>query len=219
MYKTLGVLMTALLASQAQATDLSKRSEQWEMGLIVSQMDSWDTSGRNGSAIDVDSDTGWGFLIGYNFNEHFHFGFEFIHNEQDYDATIIPDDPAGPPGTIEHELTNDQYNFNFTYNFLAKELTPFVTGGLGWSYLDSNVSDGGGGAVCWWDPWWGYVCDSYYSTYSDTAFSYSVGGGVRWDITRGFTLRASINQRWVDIDNVGDTPEMMYGKFEFVWRM
>jgi len=197
--------------------DQSSRSNKWEFGLILNYTDNWEASSRNGSNIEVDDDVGFGFSIGYNYSEHFNFGFEFLHNEQSYDATIVPVDPPGLAFDIGYKLTNDAYNFNFTYNILDRKFTPFINGGLGWTYLDSNISDSNGGTVCWWDPWWGYVCDSYYSTYSDTTFSYSVGGGLRWDIGRNFSIKASVNQKWVDIDALGDTPDMLYSKIEFVW--
>lgn len=221
--KTLWLVVTAAVAaSVAQAGnpgDPSKRSGTWEGGFIVSQVDNWDVSGRGGSRVDVESDTGWGFLLGYNFNEKMNLSFEFTHNEQSYDADIVDASSPGNVVSIDHRLTNDFYNFNFTYNLLASAFTPFVSAGLGWNYMDSNLSNGDSSLVCWWDPWWGYVCNNYYDTYSDTAFSYSIGGGLRWDITRGFSMKASINQRWIDLDKVKDEPELLYGKLEFVWRL
>ncbi len=223
MYSKLTVtILVAIFCSMATAGDFSQsssRTGQWEFGLLFNQTDSWDSSGRSGSSIDVDDDTGWGFSIGYNYSEYFNLAFEFALNEPSYEATIVPDNPPEPAQTIRHKLTNASYTFNFSYNFLAKALTPYVVGGLGWNYLDSNISDGGIYAGCWWDPWWGYICTEYYSTYSDTAFSYSVGGGLRWEATSNFVMKVSINQRWIDLDSVGDTPEMKFGKVDLIWTM
>ena len=228
MYKTLAVIAVTLLSSTAYSDSFikdSKRQFRTETGISINAVSSWDISGRNGSKIEVNSDTGWGFLLGYNFNEHFNFAFEYTDNSQRYEALIVPLDPsnpsnlAGTPFTINHKLTNEVLNFNFTYNILAKTLTPFVNGGLGWSLLDSNVRSSDINSACWWDPWWGYTCSQYYSTYSDTSFSYSIGGGVRWELTPNFVLKASINQRWLDIDTLGGTPEMQYGKLDFAWML
>lgn len=217
LFAALAISATAFVGN-ASAGD-SDRTGKWEGGFLINQVDDWAMSGRSGSGIDVDSDTGWGFSLGYNYSEHFNFAFEYSHNEQSYDATIVPADPPGAPFEVSHELDNDSFSFNFTYNILAKSFTPFVTGGLGWSYLDSNISDSDSDVYCWWDPWWGYVCNDYYSTYSDTSFSYSVGGGLRWEVGKNFVMKASVNQKWLDIDAVGDTPEMLFGKIDFLWSM
>lgn len=221
--KTGMYLVVAMVFSQFACaggfTDVSNREGTWEAGFIINQVDSWDASGRGGSSIDIDSDTGWGFALGYNFNAHLNLSFLFTHNEQQYDADIV--DASAPTNivTISHELDNDVYEFNFSYHFLDRALTPYISGGVGWTYLDSNISSGDGGLVCWYDYWWGYVCDSYYSTYSDTSFSYSVGAGMRWDIVSGFTLKASVNQRFIDLDNTSESPDLSYAKLELIWLM
>ncbi|MYM63060.1 porin family protein [Pseudomaricurvus sp. HS19] len=218
------ILMTMVLLSltstcwSLELGQPSDRANTWELGLLVNRMGDWEVSGENGSSVDVDADTGWGFSVGYNVNEHLNFGFGFTHNYQSYDLTIVPQDPAGPATTLNHKLTNDTFALNMTYHLLARELTPFVTAGLGWSDLDSNVSDGDSGVVCWWDPWWGYVCSNYYSTYSETSFSYNLGAGLRWDMGSSFSLKASINQRWMDLDRVDKTVDSYVGLLEFVWR-
>lgn len=215
----LAVGLLGVFVSSGVTADVSNRAATWEAGFIINHIDSWDASGSGGSSIDIDSDTGWGFALGYNFNAHFNMGFEFTHNEQQYDATLVDATASSNTVVLSHELDNDYYNFNFTYHFLDRNLTPYISGGLGWTYIDSNISDGDGGLVCWYDYWWGYVCDSYYSTYSDTSFSYSVGAGMRWDISRAFTLKASVNQRFIDLDNTSESPDLSYAKLEFIWMM
>lgn len=216
------LILAALLAgsfSLSVSAEQSSRTNKWETGLIFNYIDDWEMSGRSGSNIKVDGDEGWGFSIGYNFNEHFNFAFEFIHNNQHYDATIVPDTILAIPFEVSYKLTNDVYNFNFTYNILETKLTPFVSAGVGWTYLDSNISSTDEDVICWWDPWWGYVCDDFYSTYADTSFSYDVGGGLRWDIGQNFVLKASVHRKWLDVDAVGDTPTMLFSNLEFAWMM
>lgn len=216
------VTLLAVASSSLYAggfSDLSKRAGTWEAGFIVNQVDSWNVNGSGGSSLDVDSDTGWGFTIGYHFSERLSLAFDFTHNKQPYDAAIVDASAPNNVIAIDHELDNDNYNFSLTYNFLERAFTPFISAGLGWSYLDSNVSTGDAGLVCWYDAWWGYVCDSYYSTYSDESFTYTLGAGLRWDLTNTFALRASINQRFIDLDDVSESPDISVGKLEFVWRM
>jgi hypothetical protein len=38
------------------------------------------------------------------------------------------------------------------YNFVAAPTTPFVVGGIGWSWADSNIADGSVQVGRWWSP-------------------------------------------------------------------
>lgn len=214
---SISMLMLSGAASAVDFGQPSKRTGKWEAGALLNYVDNWDVSGANATKIDVDDDIGWGLAVGYNFNEHFNITAEFTFNEQSYDATVVPQDPAGPAFDIHHKLDNDAVNFNFTYNVLARSITPFFSGGVGWTYLDSNISNGDINAACWWDPFWGYVCAPYYSTYSDTSLSYGLDAGVRWDVGRNTVIKASVGRKWIDMDGVHDTPDMLNGKLGVVW--
>ena len=219
--KLTGLLASLLLLCgptlAAGMGDKSDRAGKWEAGLLINHVEGWDLNGRNGSRIDVDSDTSWGLSIGYNFDEHFNLSLEFTHNEQSYDARIVPDTPPGPDTEISHELDNDTVNLSFTYHFLARTFTPYVRGGLGWTYLDSNIKSGDIDSICWWDPWWGYICSSYYSTYSDSSFGYSVGAGLRWEASRDFALTAGADRKWVSVDAVNDEAEITVVRIALLW--
>jgi opacity protein-like surface antigen len=211
-------LLVFVLNGPAFAADFSKpsnRTGKWDLGFLVNQVGSWDVTSRNGSTIDVDSETGWGFLVGYNYNEHFNLAFEYTHNAQDYNTIIYPE--SGPAENIQHTLDNDAINFNFTYNILAKTFTPYVSGGLGWTELDSNIVSSEINTGCWWDPWWGYICAPYYSTYGDYAFAYSAGAGVRWDVSPQISLKLGIDYKRMKLDGIGDYGAMYVGKFGVVW--
>jgi opacity protein-like surface antigen len=225
--KTMLVPVLVFTISSAALADNSikpsSRTDKWEFGILLNHVDSWDLTGRNGSTIDVDSDTGLGFNMGYNFNEHFNLSLDISFNSQSYDAVAIPVDDvsgiAGEPVNIHHNLDNDAFNFSFTYNITARTLTPFISGELGWTYLDSNISNSEVETVCWWDPWWGYICTPYVSTYSTTPFSYGIGAGLRWDVTHTMAIKASIDQRWLNVDGVNDNAELLTGKIGLSWMM
>lgn len=202
---------------------LSSRTGKWEFGIQLNHVDNWDLASRNGSTIDVDNDTGLSFSAGYNINENINLSFDFSHNSQAYDAVVIPIDDttgaAGNPVNIHHNLDNEAFNFNFTYNFLAKTFTPFISGGLGWTYLDSNISSSEVNTVCWWDPFWGYICTPYISTYSTTPFTYGIGAGLRWDVTRTMAIKASIDRRWFNVDGLNDNTGLYIGKIGLSWMI
>jgi hypothetical protein len=85
-----------------------------------------------------------------------------------------------------------------TYNFLQGNFTPFVTGGLGWTYIDTNIPSGLPQNVCWYYPWYGQSCASYVPTQTSTKFSYNAGAGVRLELGKGF-VRALVNEQWADV--------------------
>ena len=95
------------------------------------------------------------------------------------------------------DVTSTQ--FNFTYNFMTKSFTPYVSGGFGWNWIDSNIPSGYNYGGCWWDPWYGYICGGYQSTYGTTAFTYGLGAGVRLEPKDNMFIRLGLNDNWQDL--------------------
>ena len=195
--------LLSLSFSQDVNAKQTRRDGKWESGFKLLSSSSTDIDGELGSSIDFDSDIGWGFSLGYNLNPHILINYEFTSITPKYEATLVDGD-SGDSYSLKNKM--DLYNsqFNVVYNFSTEQFTPFVQAGLGWSYLDSNVADGPPGAVCWWDPWWGYICDGYQSTYDDTRFSYNVAAGVRYELDNSVFFRASYQQNWTDLSNSND---------------
>jgi opacity protein-like surface antigen len=194
------------------------RAGEWNLSLEAVFLASEGSSGVNGSSIDVQDDWGFGFMVGYNFTNHLALGFEMNFLEPRYDYTFVPDEPNAAPQTISQKLTMFSGMLNGTYNVLQGPVTPFIDLSLGLTNLDSNVTDGPPVTGCWWDYWWGYVCRSYWSTYSDTIFSYGGGLGVRWDINDAIFLRASYNLLRIDTGSSSSDPTLDMGRIEIGWR-
>jgi len=74
------------------------------------------------------------------------------------------------------------------FNLLEGGLTPYASASGGWMLLDTNIYAGTSGG-CWWDPWWGYVCSNFPTTYGISAFTGTVGVGVRWEPAESFLIR------------------------------
>jgi opacity protein-like surface antigen len=185
---------------------LSNRQDGFEIILQSKYVDSKSASGENGSGVDVQDSWGWGFGFGYNFTEHWAFNFDISWRSANYDATVIVEDNAEPPtesGPKKYagRLDTSSTQFSATYNFLDKRFTPYVSGILGWTFIDTNIATGPPQEWCWWDYWWGYICSSYIPTKSETDFTYGGALGVRFDITRSVFLRASYNKLWIDFKN------------------
>lgn len=195
----LAMLLTFWIAT-ANAAD----SGAWEFYGQISGIDSGSSAGQNGSGIDVDSQVGWGFGGSYYLNRNLALGFTGTFWRPSYTATYNTEEDGLQ--TLSHRASIFSGRFNGTYGFGDGPLTPFVTAGLGWTYIDSNVANGPPTTGCWWDPWWGYVCQSFFSTYQDTQFSYNAGVGVRYDFTDAWFVRGIIDRTWLESNADGAKP-------------
>lgn len=194
---------SVVLAQSAQSS--WARTGVWDFMLHPQYMDSVSTEFQNGSRADVNEDYGFGFGMNYNQSQRLAFGFDFSWNEANYNGTRILDTTPQEEQKVGGVLQSSSITFNGDYYFTEGRIAPFVTGNLGWTFVDSNIPSGPPQGVCWWDPyWWTYVCGEYVPTRTYTEFGYGVGIGLRWDVTRGFFLRGSVNERWFDIDGAKD---------------
>ena len=189
----------------------------WEFGLIINDMSSDElTSSDMGSGVDIDSDTGFGLSVAYNINNRFAIGADFIWSSPKYTAVLTPDGP-GIPEVINHKMDLFTYTFTGTWNLLDGPLTPYLEANYGWTNIDSNIADQPPITSCWWDPWWGYVCDTFYSTYSKTRTSYGGAAGLRWDSGNGWTLKASYGFIEIDTSKATEKANMDVIRVDLAW--
>jgi opacity protein-like surface antigen len=105
-----------------------------------------------------------------------------------------------------------------TYNFLPGRFSPFVTGGIGWSWVDTNIATEPPQTGCWWDPWWGYVCTSFQDTKTIDGFSYQVGVGARYDFSDALAVKGSYKMTWIDFDKADGTPDFDGFTLSVAWK-
>jgi opacity protein-like surface antigen len=211
--KLLFVLLLAGAASGAFAQQ-TYRANNWEASIQLIGTSSEKFNGAGGSSLDVDSDIGLGAGFTYNFSQHLALGFDMLWARPDYKSVFVTEE--GEAVSVKHTMNIFNGQFNGTWNILKGPITPYLQAGLGWTYVDSNVADGPPTTGCWWDPWWGYICRNYYSTYSDTNFSYGVGAGLRWEFGNGMFLKGSYNRLEIDGSN-GINPNFDTAKLELGW--
>ena len=192
------VLIAVALLVAAPAMAQSRRAGTWEVYLGPVFTDGKDYSFDGGSS--ARTDTGVGFNLGFarNLDARLQLGMDFAWGEQDYRATVAP----GPGNTlgasqINGTIETGTVRFFGSYHFSPREFTPFVTGGLGWTYVDTNIPAGLPENICWYYPWWGSYCASYVPTHSTTKFSYNLGAGLRYDFGKGL-VRFLVNSQWAD---------------------
>lgn len=202
-----------LLSGSALALQDSSRGESWEATFRILNVTGDSYQGENGSKAETDSDVGWGFGFGFNVNENLSFAGNFNWVDQDYEAVYTPGNGnIMSPISVDGTLETSTLNFNGTYNILRKAFTPFVTAGIGATYIDTNIPDGPAYPVCWWDPWYGQYCGYSVPTKDETDFSYNIGAGLRWDVVDNFFIKASANRLWIDAGgNIGKPSFISYG--------
>jgi opacity protein-like surface antigen len=212
MWGRAAILAVGLLSSHAvMAFQDSSRGNTWEGAFRMTSVQGDTYTAGTGSSAETDNSVGWGFGFGYNVNENLVLSGNFNWADIDY-SVIAPAAGGGSPavkgnGTLE----TSTLSFNGTYNILRKSFTPFVSGGFGATYVDTNVPNGAPYPVCWYDPWYGYYCGTVVPTKQETDFSYAVGAGVRWDVTDSFFMKAAANKLWLDASgNVGHPSFVSY---------
>lgn len=212
------ILIAALaLTMPALAFAQTNRAGSWEWSVVAVYQDSASSGAEGGSNLAVDNELGLGIGFGYNFTNKLSLGVDLEWLRPDYTATLISD--ASPPenSVINHTMSQFNGRIKGTLTFLETPLSPYVEAGIGWSYFDSNIADGPPITGCWWHPWWGYICENYYSTFSSTEFTYGGALGLRYMMRGGVTLKLSVNQYWIDVGNAGADPELNAARLEVGW--
>lgn len=205
-------------ANDAQAQfSTSSRAGSWDFGLTITDQSSEVLYGQEDSSLDIASRVGWGLTALYNANDHLAVGLDFVWNRPNYEATRIVEDPMAPD-TVRSKLDMFSYEVKGVYHIVDGAFTPFVEASAGWTNMDSNIPDGPPTSGCWWDPWWGYICNSYYSTYSKTRFSYGGAVGFRFDMRGGVGIKASYGVKEIDTSNATESASFENWRLELLWK-
>ena len=206
-----------IIALPCMSNAQTQRAGNWETSLAVVFQDSISVDGEAGSSLDLKSHTGFGINVALNINPKFSVGGDFEWLNPRYLLTLVDDTGVNDDIVINHKLTQFNTRFKGTWNMIDGPFTPYVEAGLGWSYMDSNVADGPPQTGCYWHPWWGYICNNYYSTFDDWVFSYGGGVGLRYELRGGTFMKASYNY-W-ELDGIGESQDSGFtsARLEFGW--
>jgi opacity protein-like surface antigen len=144
---------------------------------------------------------------------------ELEWTSNDYRATIQPGiGNANVAANLNSSVDTGTVRFLGTYHFSTGPFTPFVTGGAGWSYVDTNIPSGLPQNVCWFYPWVGQVCTGVTPTYSTTRFSYNAGAGLRYNWGPNYFVRGLVNEQWVDFGGSYGTAALTQYRLDFGLR-
>ncbi len=213
------VLMTAFLIlatviqTQAQAQTQRRpraqmqRSERWDFTIQTRYNSSMDYTGDGGSSLSVNSDLGWGFGFGYNFNQHFNLGLLFTWRSVPYQSMAVDADDPSQSTQYSGQLSTSTFGLSGEYNVLKGPITPYVNGSLGWMHINTNVF-AGWTSGCYWDPWWGYICGPVPLTYGANKTVYTLGLGMRFEVSDAVFLRGGYERGWLSSGTLDGTDMM-----------
>ncbi len=206
------------LAAVCSAWSLAAHADRdtgWEFGGELIYQDSADFDGSENSSASLDSDIGIALTFGYRFNEKLELTFGLDWNNVDYSADIVAEDvPLIPDGTqisVSGELEAFTPRVGINFNFMDGPFTPYVSGMIGYAFVDTNIPDGPPQTGCWWDPWYGQICGTWQDTRSADNFVYGLGAGVRYDVNDAGSVRFGYDTRWVDADSSVDLDQLKLG--------
>ena len=194
------LLCEAVLAQTGAApAQNAYRDKRWEFTVQMRGIEGKDFAFEGGSTARTKDTLGFGLGVSYNVNPHLNIGGEFFWASQDYESVVLG--AAGNPNSSyvgRGSVDIGSFMLNATWHVLAGPVTPYLSGGIGSTTVDSNIPSGPPGNYCWYYPWWGYYCGTYVPTATQTSFSYNAGAGIRWDFSRDMFMRFGAQQQWTD---------------------
>ena len=187
-------------AAHAQLTGPTYRAQHWDFAIQTRYAGEQNRNGNGVADAAIESDLGWGFGFGYNANERVNVGFILSWRSANYTATVVPENESEDSQVYSSWLDTATMALSADWNILPKRFTPYISGALGWSFIDTNIpADVYGG--CWWDPWYGYVCASDIATFGTNAFTYSIGVGARLELSEMLFIRVGYDYNGIDLED------------------
>ncbi len=211
---TLFTLLCSLSANAASLNYFDSRAEKWEFFFTPTMVNSKVLQYDNGAEASINQYSALGFGFGYNLNQHLELSMLFSSASANYTGTRIIDDGSNTPEKFLANMYTSKLDFGFTYNLLSTAFTPYISANLGSTYIDSGIPTGDIGNICWWDPWWGYICSPAALTYTSTAFNYGAGVGLRYDFNRKLYIKGGVAKNYLDL-NSSNTPDFTSYQFVF----
>jgi hypothetical protein len=143
-------------------------------------------------------------LMGIGFSQHFPEGLEGRFETLWGSSTLRFKDQFNSLSSYTFINTG---TLNVDWNILKKALTPFISGGFGWQYLEAQGRDGIY-VPGYWDPWYGYIPGYYtYPVYYETDFMWNAGFGLRLDMGSWF-IKFFGEVSWVYYRNIPQPQNM-----------
>jgi opacity protein-like surface antigen len=157
-------------------------------------------------------DTGLGgFGMAYHFNDFFSIRGDFMFGGATFNSEV----PTGEGGMIP--IKQDAFiqtgRLNVDWNIINRRITPFVTVGIGYQYIETELENAPPVGDWYWDPWYGWVYYYDHPTVWQTDFTWNAGAGFRWNITDNLFIKASANATWLEYSGAKGITTQLEGIF------
>ena len=207
----LSLILLAVVSTNAQAAFQDSRVKKWEFFLAPQLINSKDLQFEHGGEANISKRSSLAFGFGYNLNSNIELGGRFSSSSSSMSGTIIQDDGENTAVPFTSNLYTSSINFDFTYNFLSGQFTPYITANLGYTYLDSGIPTGNIGTGCGWYFGW-YYCGPVAQTFTSNEFNYGAGLGLRYDFNRKLYIKGGVSKNYIDLNST-NTPDFTIYQF------
>lgn len=177
----------------------------WQARLGARYQPTTDVDFDGGSTVEFNSSTAFLMGLSYALSEHFEIGANLGYDDRDYEA-VLAGDAADEFFPARGSVETAGVMFDLSYYFLTGRIRPFVSTGAGWSFVDTELPTAPPQVGCWWNPWYGYICEGFQDTRSVDGFAYQAGAGVDVRVSRSVSLSGSYRMNWVDYPKASGTP-------------
>jgi opacity protein-like surface antigen len=138
-------------------------------------------------------DTGLGgFGAAFHFNDFFSVPGDFLLGP----ANLRAVDPSGASSPFGQNAFLQSGRFNVDYNMINRRLTPFLTAGIGYQFLQVEEDFGD---------------FDHQEFFSQTDFTWNVGGGLRWNVTDNFFIKLTGGAQWLQYQDAGRVTTQIEG--------
>ena len=206
------------LAQIPMATQFFDRTAKTEVYGIGQYLHSDDIifNSPNGDVKMKMDDTGLGgFGVAFHFNQFVSLRGDFMFGNATFHGNV-PTETGGAIG-IKQDAFIQTGRLNIDYNMINRRITPILTAGIGYQYLETELNNVPPVNVCWWDPWWGWICESGHAVAWETDFTWNVGAGFRWNVTDNFFIKAMGGANWLEYSGSHGITTQIEGIFSIGW--
>ena len=204
-YSTILIMMTLSTTVLAEKV----REQQFEVFFAPYYVASKELTFDNDALLVLNEHVGWSLGLGFNFTDKVSGELQFSTGSGKYAVSAVRDD--GTQHQYIEEMDSSSLMVGMTYNLFDDAFTPYVSGNLGISFVDTGVADGGGYPSCWYDPWYGEVCSTYETTKTTTQLSFGASTGVRYDFDNELFVKGGVGVNIVTF-NSSSLPYFLTGQ-------